>query len=115
MPGGFGSLGKRGADRPAGERIAPGIERLPPVRHRAAGVRLQNLVEGAVALLPPERVEHSHRVLEALPSLRRAGDRKNHSAQFSDLVLVMVLLLGHRFGLSEGYECGGEDCYAVVD
>ena len=115
MPGGFGSLGERGIGGPAGERIAPGIERLPPVRHRAAGVGVQDPIEGAVALLPPERVEHSHGVLEALPSLRRAGDRKNHSTQFSDLMLVVVLLRVQPSGLREGYECCGEHCYTVVD
>ena len=102
MPGGLGSLNESGAGGPAGERIAPGVERLPPVRHRAAGVGLQDLIEGAVALLPPERMEHSHRVLEALPSLRRAGDRKNHSTQFSDLVLVAVLLRVKPFRPARG-------------
>src|SRR5215217_6617830 len=102
MPGSVGSLGERGAGGPAGEWIAPGVERLAPVGHGATGVGLEHLAEGAVTLLPPEGVQHGHRVLEALPGLRSAGDRKLNSTQLPDLVLVVVLLRVQPCGLRKG-------------
>ena len=73
------------------------------MRHRTGGVGLQDRAEGAVALLPPEGMEHRHGVLEPGPRLRGAGDGEDDPAELSDAVVVGVgLLRGDSRGGKQG-------------
>ena len=92
------TLGRRGAAAqrltpphgtagPTRERIAPRRERQSPVRHRARRVGLGDRLKCRLSLIPPERMQQGHGVLEPLLCRWIAGDRKNHSTQ-------MVVLSG---------------------
>jgi hypothetical protein len=96
--GGPGPERERRALRPAAEGVVPGVERQPPVRHGAARVGGEHRAEGAAALLPPERVEHGHRLLEARRRVARAGDGEHDPAQLPGVVRMVVLLGGERQG-----------------
>ena len=88
-----GAQRRRRARRSPGERVAPGVERATPVRHGARGVRFEHGAEGALALLPPERVEDRHGVGEPALCLRAARHREHHAPQPPFPVCVRDVLL----------------------
>ena len=103
---GGGAGGEPGARRAAREGIAPGVERQAPPGHRAGGVGRQHVAEGAVAGLPPERMEHRHRVLEPGAGRRRTGDREHDPAQALTAVSVRPVLLCRQ--RRRGQQGGGD-------
>ena len=77
--------------RPAAVRALRNLD--PPVRHR---------LQGAIALLAQDPRPPAARALKGRPGLRiRVGDHRITYAVVDDVLLVVVVTLGHR---SEVYE-----------
>ena len=74
--------------------------------HGAGGIGLEDRAERALALFPPERVEHGHGVLESALGLGRAGDREAHPAEATQRVVMRPALLR---GGNRGEDDGGEE------